>query len=455
MRRIFIFLLLPALAGISSLEAQEDLSTHFLRHTWQANRTNPAFFPEHRFVIGLPGLYNNLRVTNITYADLVVQGAGDEKQFDFDGAIAKLGAENIIRENLDVETLSLGFRLGRLFLSLGHTARFNAYLNYPKTLPQLIWQGNAQFIGQEVDFGPQVDLFGYQEIALGLAGQISPNLSIGGRAKLLAGIGNVHTERNNLRLRTDSDIYQLALTADYLVNSTGSLDYDGFDRLAVDFDFGAFNLGQLSSSNTGVAFDLGLHLRLGRLDLAASVLDLGNIRWQEGARNYSLQGVYEYEGLDLAQNILEDSTSLGSVLDSIRSIYAVVETSNTYQTALPSRYYLSATFRLNDKVQLGGLFYGERYLEQFTPALALAGNIDLLPFLNVGASYAFRSNRYDNLGLNATVKLGPVQILAATDNIITAFSPKNAHSANLRLGANLLFGKNSADNQTEGQRTFY
>ena len=445
--------LLFALSTLTSLSAQEDLSTHFMRHTWQANRTNPAFFPEHRITIGLPGIYNNLRITNITYGDLVVQEEGGVKRFDYDGAIAKLGPDNIIRENLDIETLSLGLRIGRLFLSVGHSARFNAYLNYPKALPQLIWQGNAQFIGQEVEFGPQVDLFGYQEFAVGLAGQLTPNLTVGGRAKLLAGIGNVHTERTGLRLHTDAEIYQLELAADYLVNSAGALDYDGFDRLAVDFDFGAFRISQLSSGNTGMAFDLGAHLRLGRLDLAASIIDLGNINWRKEVRNYRLDGIYEYAGLDLAQNLLEDTTSLGSVLDSIRSIYTIVETSQGYQIALPSRYYLSATFRLNDKVQLGGLFYGESYLGEFRSALAAAVNFQLLPFLNVGGLYAYRAERLDNIGLNATVKLGPLQVLAATDNILTAIRPKQAHSANLRLGANILLGK--ADREGVSSATFY
>ena len=65
--------------------------------------------------------------------------------------------------------------------------------------------------------------------------------------------------------------------------------------------------------------------------------------------------------------------------------------------------------------------------------------MQLLSWLNLGASYAFRSETFDNLGINATVKVGPVQVFSVTDNIISALRPKDSHSANVRVGLNLLF----------------
>ena len=64
-----------------------------------------------------------------------------------------------------------------------------------------------------------------------------------------------------------------------------------------------------------------------------------------------------------------------------------------------------------------------------------------LPFLRLGAIYAYRHDKFDNLGLNAVVKLGPVQLVAATDNILTAIQLYDSNSANMRVGLNLLFGK--------------
>jgi len=436
------------------LNAQQELSTHFMRQTWQANRTNPALVPEYNFVLGLPGAYNSLTLENLTYNTLFTTDENGQRVLDIDNAILEMEAENAFRENLDIETVSVLARFGPVGVSVSHAFRFNAFTEYPKTLPQLIWQGNAQFVGQEISFGPEIDIFGYQEFAAGVLVDVSKRLTLGGRAKLLSGTGSISSEREQLRLNTDAEVYQLRLDADYLVNSSGSLQYDGFDNLDTNFDFANFNSEGLFQGNTGFAFDFGAHLRLGDLELAASVLDLGSISWDEDVRNYELQGVFEYEGLDFAQGLLEDTTEFGSVLDTIEQIYEVEETSVGYETALPARFYLSATLRLRDNWVAGALFYGERYRGETQPAVAISTNLDVLPFLNVGGLYAFRDDRFDNLGLNASLKLGPIQLMAATDNILTAFQPDNSSSANLRLGLSLLFDKREQPIADGGPKVF-
>ncbi|NET35404.1 MAG: hypothetical protein F6K19_25835, partial [Cyanothece sp. SIO1E1] len=128
LRYRFVFILIGF--GVLPLVAQQDLSTPFYQNLWQANRTNPAFMPEHKLIIGLPGIYNNLFVENITYNDLIVERDG-QNIVDVDQGIASLDRDNLLRENLDLETISLGFKRGNFLISLGHTLRYNAYANYP------------------------------------------------------------------------------------------------------------------------------------------------------------------------------------------------------------------------------------------------------------------------------------------------------------------------------------
>ncbi|MDX1942977.1 MAG: DUF5723 family protein, partial [Saprospiraceae bacterium] len=345
-----------------------------------------------------------------------------------------------IRENLELETLSLGIRFGKTFLSIGHSVKFNAFLDYPKTLPQLIWQGNAQFLGQNVDFSSDLQLFGYNEFYLGAAFQITENLSIGGRAKWLSGFGDISTDRQKLNLYTNDEAYQLALDADFRLNSTGSIHYNGFRDLTVSYDFASFKGDQLFNQNNGVAFDMGAHLKLGNLDFAASVLDVGGkINWEEDVQNYSLNGIYEYKGLDVAQDLLEDETNLGNALDTLLEIYDFVETNNTYSTQLPLRYYFSGSYQLNETWRFGGLFYNETYRNESFPAVAVGANIQLFKWFNAGASYAFRSERFDNFGVNTNMQFGPIQIITMTDNLLSALRPKDSNSANVRVGINLIF----------------
>lgn len=421
------------------LFAQQELGTHLLRDVWQANRTNPAMFPDRKFIIGLPGVYANLNLENITYNDVVVERNG-ETVLDITNAIGSLEAQNQIRQNLEVETVSLAFKLGKVWLSAGHTIKYNGYIDYPKTLPQLAWQGNAQFLGQTVDFSTNFQLFGYNEFAFGAAFPITENITIGGKFKFLSGFADVSTDRTSLSLLTEAEAYNLTLNADYRINATGSIEYNGLRDVTFDYDFDNFDGSQLFNQNNGTAFDIGVYAKFGKLDLAASVLDLGGkINWKEDVQNFTLNGAYVYNGLDVLQDLLEDSSSVNNAIDSLFEQYDFVETNNTYSTALPIRYFLSATYQLTDAWRLGALVYNENQRGENTPGVAVSGNLQLASWINLGATYAFRSEKFDNLGLNATLKLGPVQVIALTDNIISALRVKDSNSANARLGLNLVF----------------
>lgn len=443
MRRSLFTILLLTFTIYTAFSQQQELSTLLIPNTWQANRLNPAVVPNTKFVIGGPGIYNNLRVSNIVYNDLFGTNEQGETVLQVNNAIAQLDDQNRILENLDIETISLGAKLGGIWLTLGHSLRSNATLNYPKTLPQLIWQGNAQFIGQSISFGPELNLNTYHEISLGFVFEVTQGFHLGGRVKYLSGLNSISSERSFLELTTDDDVYQLTLDADYLVNSAGSLRYDGWSELDVAFNFGSLTAEDLFGKNSGTAFDLGASFQIGKLSLAASALDLGaGIKWQEDVRNYSLNGTYEYVGLDLAQNILEDGEELGSVLDTLQQIYIPIETTDPYTTLLPKRYYLNAGYQLNDTWHLGALVYYENgALGLSEPAFAFAANAQLIQALNVGATLAYRHEQFTNVGLNLSLQLGPARILVATDNIFTAIRPKESHSANVRLGTSFFFGE--------------
>ena len=441
MHKKVLLLLAAALCLASLATAQQELSTYLMPSVWQANRLNPAFFPEHKLSVSLPGVYTNLLLTGLKYNEIVSKDANGNRVLDIDKGISMLDPDNLIRENTEIETLRLGLRLGKLSISAGHAVRFNAFLNYPKTLPQLIWQGNAQFIGQEVAFGPDLQLFGFSETSLGIGFAVTKKLTIGGRAKFLSGLGDMSTSRNDLRLYTDEESYQLRLNADFQADITGSIEYEGFSEPALNYEFGQFAFNQIFTSNTGMAWDFGAVWRGEKLELAASVLDLGAINWKENARFYRLQGEYEYRGLDVAQSILNDSTNTGSVLDSLENIYNVTEGVAEYSTQLSPRWYFSAGYQLTKKLRLGGVFYSEQYRGQSFPALAFSATAQVVPWWSVGGSYGWRNQRFDNIGAHTALKLGPVQFVAATDNLVSLLLQKSSNSANMRLGLNLLLGK--------------
>ena len=230
------------------LWSQQELGLHFIGELPQVQQTNPAMVPGARFFIALPSAANDFYLSNLTFNE-VVDDSGEV--LDIDAAIELLDTENFLREYLTVETVTLGLGLGRFQLTLGHATRFNAFLRYPKALPQLVWQGNAQFLGEEVAFGPDMQIGGYHEWSAGVAANLIPSLRLGARVKLLSGISDASTARSGLRLLTNEETYALTLDSDFLLNTTGSVQYEGYDRTRFELDFGRESTEQPPHTGTG------------------------------------------------------------------------------------------------------------------------------------------------------------------------------------------------------------
>ncbi|MEM6699295.1 MAG: DUF5723 family protein, partial [Bacteroidota bacterium] len=423
-----ILLLFTSLA----LQAQQELNLNLRRSIWQANRTNPAFLPDHEFVIGLPSAYNNLYLMNSNLESLIDR---ENNVITLGNIINQLEEDNHFQEYLEIETLSGGFYLGKVHLSLHHAFKFNGTSNFPKELVQLIHQGNAQFIGQTIDISHDVSAFSYSEFGLGLGVKLGENISLGGRVKYLSGLGNISTSKGDLQLRTDEEIYQLTLDADYQIDATTFIQYNGLssteDGVA---ELMPIEFRQLFSANQGLALDAGMYLEFDNLDIGVSILDIGSINWDDEARNYSINGIYDYEGLDLLNAYFQDSISFSSVLDSLETVFNVQESQNAYTTQLPTRLYASFNYYLNDTWSVGAGFYGEWYRDDFFSAVTMNAQVIMSDFLSLGATYTLFDQNYDHLGVNAQIHLGPVQLYGMTNNILSTINYRRGSNVDFRVG---------------------
>lgn len=438
MKYIKLIAILIIASFTNTLSAQSEIGLHFMPHLWQANKTNPAIVSKDKLTISLPGLRNNLFFTGPTY-NQIVQNQDGESVIDIDKLVSNLEPENLIRDELEIETLGAALNIGKLTLSLGHSIKYNAYLEYPKTLPQVIWQGNAQFIGETVSLGNNLQLAGYNEFALGVAYKFG-KITLGGKAKYLTGISSVSTDKDQraAELFTDPEFYQLQLSGNYLLRSAGSFDYQNYNDFDLNFNFGQIKGGDLFTGNSGLAFDFGARLELGKWDISASILDLGSIDWKEDVRNYATTGNYEYDGLDISQALTGESVNFNDALDTLEQIFQVVENNATYTTDLSTKIYLSASYQLSETLRVGGVFFNEKIEGENYPVYGIGVSAKVLPSVTVGGSYSIVNNQeFTNIGLNAVGDIGPVQVFAVTDNIIAAFKPGDARSFSARIGVNI------------------
>ncbi len=436
--RLYLIGLL-GLASTLSLQSQ-DLSTATLEGTWQSTFSNPALMHRlpGRLTIGLPGLSNDFLVENFTYNDLASQENGQNVLRPAQ-IIPLLQDRNLLRDQFDFETIGVALRNKRLAVGFQHRIRYDALVDYPKTLAQLIWQGNAQFIGQTVEFAPRLQLNGYHELGFSAAFQLNERLSLGGRLKLLSGISNISTEEGgSLQLTTDEDNYALTLEQDYRINSAGALTYNDLSDITTHLSFANFTFDRFLGENIGLGFDLGASLDLGKLRFQAAAIDLGSsLEWKAAVNNYQLSGQSNFSGLDVLQDLLRDSTSFNGLLDSLEMQFQPSESQLAYRTQIGSSFLLGGHLDVNDRLTLGALLFYNNRATADEPAVLLSGRYQLLEALQLGATYAYKAGSATHLGVNATAQLGPVVLLLATDNVLTALRPKDSQRAHFRLGLSL------------------
>ena len=441
-----------------TLFAQQELGLFLQENAWQTNRLNPAAFPKgKKLIIGLPGLVSNGFLSNVKLGDIEEKDENGNTIFNANKAIPFLESSNLVRANSSIETVSLGLQLNQWHFQFGHAIQYHAFIDYSKTLAQLIWEGNSQFIGQEVPFGTNFQVSGYHEWSVGAAYEIVDNINIGGRLKYLSGIGDASTDpdRTNLSLFTDEEFYALRLNGDFLVNSAGFINYNGFSDININSDFGTFNTDQLFSANNGLAFDLGISGRVANWYFAASVLDIGKINWEDDVTNYEISGNQEYQGLDILQSVTDSSIPFPSILDSLEAAYEPTQTANAYSNKLLNRAYGYLGYQVSKQWKVGATIYLGSFQEELYTAAGIGAQGQIVDWLSLGAMYSYRYDSFSNLGINAHVNLGPVQLLAATDNIIGLANLKNASNANFRLGLNLAFGQGEPGDTQLNEQDFF
>jgi hypothetical protein len=432
--------ILPFVFCLMSIAAftQPQFGISLMDKTLQSSYLNPALGPEEKITISLPHIYNHLEVSGPSFGQLVTTNAAGDKVLDVDAVLPALNDVNQLRENFSIETLGIGFGAGPVRIHIHHAIKFGAFVEYPKALPQLLWQGNAQFVGQTIDLSNDFQINGYNEFGFGASFNIK-GVSLGGRVKLLTGLGDASTENNNISLHTSDDVYQLTLDADYKINSSSYIEYNGFEDTRADFNFGSADLDNIFSKNTGLAFDFGVNVEIGKLNIGASILDLGRINWTEDPGNYTSKGTFVYEGLDFTGAITGDSINFSDALDTLDQIFMIEETQEKYSTTLPPKIYVHANFQLTENWLLAASFYNEVYREQSRTGISVGAQTSLLKWLRLGANYSIYGDTYANIGLNAVLKFGPVQIMALTDNVIALLAPDSANFGNARAGLNLVF----------------
>ena len=424
---IALFLCLPTLG-------QTSLSFYHLGNsTFQNSSLNPAWVPEGKVLVGLPVLsgihvhFNN----KLSYNEAFTKENG-EVTLDIDKALSNLQAQNQLSVHSRIELLHLGFRLKNgALLSLFASERVEADFLYPKELVDYVWNGNNNFLDDQIRIGNVgVNATHFREIGIGFARSVTPQLDFGIRAKYLMGFLDVSTPGNlTANLTTSGEFFQLEGELKNAQLRTAGVDiYDGSEG-----DLASHLVG---SGNTGLAVDMGFEYKLSPYySFAASILDVGFINWNTNVVNETLNDTtFTYSGVDLdgigdIRDVLEDS---------LFTKFDATETNETYRSWMPVKAYGSWIYHYNSNTDMYATI-GARLIQGQLKMLYGGGITRRFGRVFVGSISATKlPQQFFNVGASFAVNGGPMQFYMAADQIIN-FSVPDFKSFDFRFGINFRF----------------
>ena len=354
--------------------AQKDI-LYFLREAPQVTQYNPAITPCSNFYLsfmfGATGM--GVHTSGFSYHDLIHKHPtySDSLQLDLEGFRSQLSDNNFINFNYDMDLLGFGFKIGKNYFSYDLSLTLDARVNFSKGIFDLILEGSGANNGNiRLLDGHLLEVNSYITNAIGYSRQINDRLSVGGKAKLLLGIANIHTNDANLELNfKDNEKISAHGELDILTsNIFGDLSITSLLKENASTDFIVpENLDTIlnhAMDNRGLSFDIGASYRLLKnLELSISVVDVFNfISWNTHTSQIINNKPFEeivFEGITSGIDSIETNfeTQINSLVDSISSALDI-RTQNipSYTTHLPMKIYFGATYNFGKVNYLHALF---------------------------------------------------------------------------------------------------
>lgn len=270
----------------------------------------------------------------------------------------------------------------------------------------------------------------YIEVGAGYSRAINERLTIGGKAKLLLGAGNINLKINQLHLSgkeagIDSE-FQIISDA-YLEASAKGLELEEENGYITDLDYNSFGI-----SGYGAGIDLGASYQLMKnLTLSAAILDLGFISWgksnsqvAESSKNTTI----DKDNYDTSSDVLDFE------------LYGLQKKENKSRTtSLSPTMVIGGEYGLlNNKLGLG-LLSTTRFGQLKTYSeLTLSANYRPNTLINATLSYSMLQGG-ETFGI--AFKVGPLML--GTDYM---YFGNNSKHVNAFIGLSIPLGKKTKTN---------
>lgn len=316
-----------------TMEAQNTATGYFTEGNLYRHEMNPALDNEQGYV-AIPVLGNidvsmrgNLAVDNVFFVRDGHMTTFLNPRVSVGDVMSGISDQNHVTGDIKVQLLGGGFKKWGGYNTVGINLRGNISAKIPGTLFEMAKEGLVNKTYSLEDMQGHADT--YVEIALGHSHKIDDHWKVGGKLKVLAGIGNVDVYADNATVTLGQDGYVIDAKASvetsiknfvYLEKAKDPNTSAGNTRYVNDFEIGSKGLNGI-----GLAIDLGAEYKLNEnWKFSAALLDLGFLHWNNNILAQSNSSAintndYRFDVDDEAEHAFEKEMDLLS--DNLAKIY--------------------------------------------------------------------------------------------------------------------------------------
>jgi hypothetical protein len=433
-----------------SLFAQYPTTQLLLKDVPQSKYYNAGFFPEYSGHFGFPML-SNISATASSSGFAMKDLFSNKNTLNLDGFVDGLEDKNFLNTGIGIDILSFGFKIKKNYFSLNITPKVDVNFGYNKNLLGFIIKGNGDFVGKTMYFdGTGFDISAYNEIGLGYAREVNEKLSLGGRLKLLTGIGNVSGNFDGVSLYTDEDDFSITANSTFTINQYGK-------HLINDSVAQAWGAPTINPSSLGAGIDFGAAYKVSdELNVFASVVDLGYLSWKDyGEQLYNDGASFTFGGFPFHKIQSNDSTEgdfFTELADSLNDIFSLKKERTSYTTSLKTKIFAGANYKINKYFDADGIIHGRFFGSKFYPSVMLGVGANVGSWFRLKLSYAATNGSYDNIGAAAVFNLGAFQIYGAMDNLYGITQVDYAKNITGSFGINFVFRKDKDEKKIKKRK---
>ncbi|MEI7421601.1 MAG: DUF5723 family protein [Prolixibacteraceae bacterium] len=451
---LFVFILLT-INGFR-LEAQPN-TFYFMKGLPQTKELNPSRAGvKNGFYISMPlisAVDISLNTNNWSVNDLIRNGTGLQKDsmvYDLGNLISKFGTKNFLFETTSWTLIDFGWKKKNKAYSFSISEHLLIEPFVSQDFANLVFYGNEKYMGSAYNSGNfGLSAMHYRQFAFNFSKDLNSIFTIGGTGKVLFGMAGVHTSGLNISTYMPSSGERVNLSAGGTIHMSAPVIITQNPTNDYNFntqgDFSALKY-LLNFSNPGFALDLGVTAKINKkLDLSMSLIDIGLISWSDHVTNFTGQGSFTYQGINLNDPSQKPPTTklltplVHQLRDSIVKAFPLDLNTSKFYSLLPFKLYLGAEYRLSNKFTLGGLARVRMFNNMFHTSGTASLNMTVRRNLSLTAAYSILESTYTNIGAGILLRAGFFQIYGATDNLLAPFYPLAASNISIRLGVNLMF----------------